>query len=318
MWAQLFASLEYVRIRRELCAERIARKSERTKVSERQQSGWPTRSLLANESEPRRRAPNPCGPTRLFTYFRDIIRIRRERIMEMIQEQVRILFAVQKIDSNIYSLKAEAAAKPAQKQALEEAFNQAKQALKAKEDELKSWQLKRKESEMDLETKEKEIKKYQAQLYQIKTNKEYTSLQKEIAGLKADNAVLEDDILRLMDKIDKVKAEIVAGKEELSAGEKKLQEETNKIDQETKQISEKVASLDKEKAQRCTNVDKGLLDRYERILKAKRGLALVAIVGESCGGCHRVLPPQVINEARMKDRIVTCEFCARLLYWNED
>ena len=77
-----------------------------------------------------------------------------------------------------------------------------------------------------METREKEIKKYQTQLYQIKTNKEYMSLQKEIEGLKADNSVLEDDILESMERIDKLKAEIAEEKERLAAGEKELKEET--------------------------------------------------------------------------------------------
>lgn len=235
--------------------------------------------------------------------------------MEKIQEQINTLIELQKIDAEIYKLKEEKARKPGQKQALEEAFEQKKQALKVNEDELKSLQLKRKEGEIDLETKEKEIKKYQTQLYQIKTNKEYTSLQKEIDGLKADNAVLEDDILELMEKIDKIKAQILEEKEKLVVEEKNLKEETGKIEQEIKNIDERISSLEKERGQLCPNIEKGALAQYERVLKARGEMAFVPIVGESCGGCHRVLPPQVINEARMKDRIITCDFCARLLYW---
>jgi len=44
-------------------------------------------------------------------------------------------------------------------------------------------------------------------------------------------------------------------------------------------------------------------------------LALVPVEGTSCGGCHRVFPPQVINEVQIQDKVVRCEFCARLLYW---
>lgn len=239
------------------------------------------------------------------------------KAMEKVQEQLETLIKLQKIDGEIYRFKEEKAAKPAQKHSLEEAFAQKRQTLKDKEDGLKSSQLKRKEYEMDLGAREKEIKKYQAQLFQIKTNKEYASLQKEIEGLKADNAVLEDDILELMEKIDEVKAEIAKEREKIVADEKKLKEETEKIGREIKDIDEKIASLEKERSQLCANIERGLLSRYERILKAKDALALVPIVGESCGGCHRVLPPQVINEARMKDRVITCEFCARLLYWAE-
>ncbi len=233
----------------------------------------------------------------------------------MVQEQIATLIKLQEIDTEIYRLKEQRDAKPAEKELIEKEFAQKGEALKAKENETKSLQLARKEREIDLETKEKEIKKYQTQLLQIKTNKEYMSLQKEIEGLKADNAVLEDDILELMEKIDKVKDEIAEEKKELSAEEKKLKEEIGKIEQELKQIDERISFLEKEKSKFSSNVEKGLLAQYERILKAKAGLALVPVVGESCGGCHRVFPPQVINEAKMKDRIITCEFCARLLYW---
>jgi len=51
-------------LNRALCRA-SARNSERTKLSERQQSEWPTRSLLASDIEPRRRAPNPPLPHHL-------------------------------------------------------------------------------------------------------------------------------------------------------------------------------------------------------------------------------------------------------------
>jgi hypothetical protein len=237
--------------------------------------------------------------------------------MEKIQEQIEILIKVQKIDAEIYRLKEEKSYKPAEKEALEKEFFQKGHSLKEKEENLKALQLKRKEREIDLEAKEKEIKKYQGQLYQVKTNKEYVSLQKEIELLKADNSVLEEDILISMEKIDSIKEGIAKEKEKLVEEERKLKAETTKIDQEIKSIEERISDLEKEREQFCADIEKKLLSQYERILKAKNGLALVPVVGESCGGCNRVLPPQVINETRMKDRVIVCEFCARLLYWPE-
>jgi predicted nucleic acid-binding Zn-ribbon protein len=237
--------------------------------------------------------------------------------MENIQDQIGILVKLQEIDARLYRLKQEKADKPAQKEALKAAFAEKGEALKNKQDALTSFQLKRKECEISLQTKEEEIKKYQTQLLQMKTNKEYMSMQKQIEGLKADNAVLEDDILALMEKADKAKAEIGEEKEILSGEEKKLGEETAKIDREIKDMAEKVASLEKERSGICPAVGKNLLNQYERVLKAREGLALVPVTGESCGGCHHVLPPQIISEARMKDKIISCDFCARLLYWPE-
>ncbi len=235
--------------------------------------------------------------------------------MEKVQEQISVLIKVQKLDAEIYRLNKEKAAKPAEKQALQQAFSRLGEALKAKEGQSRSLQLKRKDCEMNLQDKEKDIKKYQVQLLQVKTNKEYMSLQKEIEGLRADSSVLEDDILELMEKADKVKVEIGQERQGLVAKEKEMSQETAKIDREIKQIEEKTSSLEKERGALAANVEQGLLSQYERILKAKDGLALVPVVGESCGGCHRVFPPQVINEVQIQDKIVTCDFCARLLYW---
>lgn len=234
-----------------------------------------------------------------------------------LQEQIDILLSVQKVDTELYKLKEEKAVKPAKKKDYEQAFEQFKQGLKAKEDELRTLQLKRKEYEIELETKEKETKKLQSQLFQIKNNKEYTALQKEIGGKKADSAVLEDDILRVLDKLDKVKAAVEEEKRKLIDEEQKVKARTGQIDQEIREIEEKAGLLEKEREQLCAGVDKAFLVQYERILKAKNSLALVPIMGEFCGGCNRELTAHLIDEARKKDQLIICESCSRLLYWDE-
>jgi len=56
---------------------------------------------------------------------------------------------------------------------------------------------------------------------------------------------------------------------------------------------------------------------YERVLASREGLALVPLVNDSCGGCHMVQPPQVVNEVSLKATLVTCENCNRILYVDE-
>ena len=74
------------------------------------------------------------------------------------------------------------------------------------------------------------------------------------------------------------------------------------------------------KAQRgglAAKIDKIALAKYDRIIKSKDGLAVVPVLGESCQGCFRIMPPQVIHEIRMKKDLVTCENCARIIYLEE-
>ncbi|MBI4436837.1 MAG: hypothetical protein HY590_05470 [Candidatus Omnitrophica bacterium] len=231
-----------------------------------------------------------------------------------ITEQLTALLHLQEVDAQIYALMRKKNAKPIELQEFQTARDLQKQRLLAEEKLLTELQLKRKDKEVDLETKEGVIKKYQVQLYQIKTNKEYQSLQQEIESLKADNSVLEEEILKIMEEVDQRKAAVASLKEVLAAEEAKLAREQKRIAKEIEEIEEEMASLKEKRQTLVGEVEPHLLSRYERILVAKEGLALVSIDEISCLGCHMELPPQVINEVRLREKIITCENCARILY----
>ena len=55
--------------------------------------------------------------------------------------------------------------------------------------------------------------------------------------------------------------------------------------------------------------------RYERVHGSRDGRAVVAILKGACGGCYRTLPPAVLQEARRRDRMMSCEGCGRLMVW---
>ena len=78
--------------------------------------------------------------------------------------------------------------------------------------------------------------------------------------------------------------------------------------------------MEKIKAQRgalAEKVEKNVLEKYDRLLKNRDGLALASVVGDSCQGCFRIMPPQVINEIKMNNELVFCDNCARILYLEE-
>ena len=62
-----------------------------------------------------------------------------------------------------------------------------------------------KAQELELQTREASVQKLKGQLFQLKTNKEYTAMQHEIDTLKADNSLLEDAILKTFESIDQAK-----------------------------------------------------------------------------------------------------------------
>ena len=61
-----------------------------------------------------------------------------------------------------------------------------------------------------------------------------------------------------------------------------------------------------------------MFNKYDQILKSRRGLAVVQMIGETCTACHVRLRPQVAQVVRRNEDIVQCESCQRILYYMAD
>jgi len=230
-----------------------------------------------------------------------------------IAEQLKTLIELQKLDGKIFGLRQEKEAKPIEAERLKSEYQQAVEQEKAEEGSYKSHEVKRKDMENDLADKETQIKKLQGQLFQVKTNKEYSAMQKEIEGFKADKSVLEEEILKLMEESDTAKAHINTDREKLKQQETELNTKLSQLEAEGKKIDSELAALEASRNELVPKVDAKILAQYERILKRKAGSALVAVLGDACGGCHIALPPQTINEIQLATRLIPCESCGRIL-----
>ena len=235
-----------------------------------------------------------------------------------VEEQLNILIRLQALDVQLYRLRKEREAKPKLIEELEARRNEEQAAVKDIEEKSKTNQLKRKQKEMDLQTEEESVKKLSTQLYQIKTNKEYQTMQHEIEGHKADNSLLEDEILAIMEEADILSKELVKERELFAEAEKRLNEDSKKIEGEIAVIDNEIANFESQRKELTAQVDKKVLSQYEKVLVNREGVALVVVKNHACQGCFINLPPQVINEIRMKDKITVCESCAPILYIEND
>ena len=231
-----------------------------------------------------------------------------------VAELLNNLIELQEVDKAIFDFKKQLAEIPAKLKGLDSEIEAVALKVKQSGEELKRTQLEHKDKEIDLAEKENGIKKYRAQLYQVKTNAEYSALEKEIGGLMADKSILEEEILVMFDKIEAAEKIVREGKATLDEKKKKVETEKVEINLEKEKIEKEVAGLNEKRGVITPLIDKKTLSRYERILHNKEGVALVPIKGENCGGCFVNIPPQVINEIRLKDNIIYCDRCARMLY----
>jgi len=230
------------------------------------------------------------------------------------KDQIGLLINLQEIDAEIYTLSKEKDGVPARLKSIDDNLESKKAGIKQVEESMKAVQLKLKEKEVSLQQKEDQIKKLQTQLYTLKTNKEYSAMLGEIEGVKADNSLIEEDIIRFMDDIDAAKKQIAQEKDIFKSEEALAQKEKEDIGARLRDIEGKLAELNQKRGLITPGVDKHLLSRYEKILKNKEGLAMVHIEGGSCGGCHMNLPPQVISDVKLREDVVICGSCLRMLY----
>jgi predicted nucleic acid-binding Zn-ribbon protein len=235
----------------------------------------------------------------------------------MKKTEMETLVELQSVDGQIYALKAYREEKPKVITVIRNSLLEKEKAIKGLEDGLKVIQVKRKEKEVDLASKEAAIKKYNLQLMSVKTNKEYTSLQNEIEGLKADNSVLEEEILNFMEEIDLLRMRISKENESLIQEKNKVELEEKKLNLELQTIDEELKVLCSRRDSLLPAIEHTVLSMYEKILVNKNGVAVVSLVGEACQGCFMRVPPQVINEIMMEDKLIICDNCSRILYINE-
>ena len=264
-------------------------------------------------------SPSHGGSQRFESSYAHLKNFKESIVPEIsIKDQIRKIIELQKIDGEHYHLTVELKEKPLVLERLAAEFQARKKTLMDLEEKFKIIQVRRKEKELELKTKEEDITKANTQLFQIKTNKEYTAKIAEIEHIKADKSIIEEKILMAFDESDEAQAEIEKERIKVTQEEQKYSAEKKEAEAEIKIIDDRIKVLESQHKQAMAGIDADFLSRYERILKHKGGLAIVPVEGNACGGCHMNVTAQQINAIKMNVQLVECEMCSRILYLEDD
>lgn len=233
-------------------------------------------------------------------------------------DQIEILRKLQAVDGELFRLRREEQRLPQELEQAKQAVEEQKTKAKSVDSRLKAIQLQHKQKEIDLSTRETNVKKLQGQLFQVKTNKEYAAIQHEIEQSKADTSLLEEAIIALLDGIDQTSKEHAEELAQVARREQQLRNEQDRVTRALDVIQAQVATCEAQRREIIPLVEPNTLSLYERILASREGVAIVPLIDDSCAGCHMVQTPQVVNEAYLHARLVTCQSCDRILYIDEE
>jgi predicted nucleic acid-binding Zn-ribbon protein len=235
----------------------------------------------------------------------------------MMQDAIKQMLTLQAQDVELDRLQAELAAVPRAIAAIKKQMDAEKAALEDSKKDLVQVQMKRKEKEVDLGAKEESVRKHTAELNSIKSNDAYRAMMGEIEKARSEKSALEDEILQLMDKVDQ--AQRVWKERETAAKAQEGQRQAEIAAWEAKQTETETRIADKQKEREtvAANFAPALRQRYQRIREGIRGAVLVPLKKGQCSGCHMQVSPNLVNEVKRGQTVMTCEHCSRIVYLEE-
>jgi len=126
---------------------------------------------------------------------------------------------------------------------------------------------------------------------------------------------LEDRELEVMEALEPLDAQLAADAaeraelDEAAAGHRAL------LAEEEQAIDREIAADQAARDAAAAEVPPDLLKRYEALRAKLGGTGAARLVGDSCAGCHLVLPSMEVDRIRKAppDAVITCEQCGRIL-----
>lgn len=225
------------------------------------------------------------------------------------------LLVLQNRDQQRLSLETQLKAVPREIAAVEQKIAAEKAALETTRAEWKDLEVKKKAIENEVGATQEKLARYKSQQLQVRKNDEYQALGHEIEVTQAEIGALEEEELKLMYAID-------AAKRSFAAAEAELTRNIAGHEARIRLLRERETSLQTElqAEQAAVAAARSLLDEtslrlYDR-LAAKPGLPVIVPIHEGkCGGCHLKISFNVDSETRKPDKLVTCDQCMRIVYW---
>ncbi len=234
-----------------------------------------------------------------------------------LRDKLKALEELQQIDLEAGALAAEAAALPRRREVLEAGVAAARKAYDAEKGRIDDNERDKRGAEQMLAMERDKVKKWEGRLGEIKTPREYAALSREIDIAKKTNETQNETLKALAAQAVELHKALEAAADGLSEKEMAVEAELKALDARAAEYTQKLAALAARRGEAAKVVDPALLARYENIKKRRAGVAVAAVVGQTCRGCNRNIPPQLFIVLQRAESIETCPNCNRIIYSSE-
>jgi hypothetical protein len=225
-----------------------------------------------------------------------------------------LVVRLQVIDNRITELEQEISALPKHVREIERKLDSHKRKLEADRAALTANQSDRKRFEQEVQVHQQKISKLKDQMLDAKTNEQYRAFMKEIEYCEAEVRKAEDRILDMMGESEPLEKNVKAAEVALKAEQAQVDGEKREVEQRTGEDKKALEVLQAERKSVVEGITPGVYADYQRIRKARGGIAVAEAVDGRCSCCHMALRLQYYQDLKKNDQVMPCESCRRILY----
>lgn len=230
---------------------------------------------------------------------------------------LKALVSLQEIDIRIRELEKDRQQIPSRLKEIETILGGKGSELAEERNQLDEAEMSRRLLEGDLKAEKEKIKKWEARLTEIRSNRDYQALSREIEAARKANLGIEDEILKKMQEIEDLKTSISQKEQDINGLSDGLSAERSELEEKLRSINDKISGEEQLRTQAKQAVEERWLRQYDTIRKRRDGVAVVAVLDEHCQGCFMGIPPQLYNIVLKGERIETCPYCHRIVYYKQ-
>lgn len=162
------------------------------------------------------------------------------------------------------------------------------------------------------------IKKLEIQQNAIRKVDEYNAITHEISTADREKLTKEQRLSEVYDRLAAEEESLKSLSENLQSVIESSKLLESEIHESIQHINEEGRTLKTQRDQIVSHVNPDIFKVYERLLRNKKDRVVVSLENRCCSGCHIMLTAQHENLVRKGERLVFCEHCSRIHYWQEN